>query len=96
MMIFVFKMMMFLQTSRFAYQYWLSVAHILGRSSTSDFGKGLGDWMTRAFAVRNVALKIMDFALELMNYVPKRMDFFTKMILFCRGLRRNLSGMRPI
>jgi pimeloyl-ACP methyl ester carboxylesterase len=35
-----------------AYQYWLTTAHIIGRSSTSDLGKNLGDWMTRAFARR--------------------------------------------
>ena len=32
------------------YQYWLATAHIIGRASSSAFGKGLADWMTRAFA----------------------------------------------
>ena len=33
-----------------AYQYWLALAYIIGRSSTSKLGKDLADWMTRAFA----------------------------------------------
>jgi hypothetical protein len=33
-----------------AYQYWLAAAHIIGRSSTSEIGKDVADWMTRAFA----------------------------------------------
>ena len=32
------------------YQYWLATAHIIGRASSSAFGQGLADWMTRAFA----------------------------------------------
>ena len=33
-----------------AYQYWLAAAHIIGRSSVSQVGKDLADWMARAFA----------------------------------------------
>ena len=33
-----------------AYQYWLAIAHVIGRSSTSKVGKDFSDWMARAFA----------------------------------------------
>ena len=34
----------------FIYQYWLAAAHIVGRSSSSQFGVVLADWMARSFA----------------------------------------------
>ena len=66
-----------------AYQYWLATAHIIGRSSTSDLGKKLGDWMTRAFARR--AKQSLGDKAEVTEAITSDAASFHPSVRVCRG-----------